>query len=192
MDDVDARLAALVSERDGGRCLFTPKSAQQVVDPVATYILSPQISSILAQSPDVPEKRLLQAYLGPENAESLCAALARPQTTTENAMSLSPQFAESFSAGKLKMMLWGKAQISPLYQALGLGSATRFSVPSAPNEATVTQHQSLTKRLCSIAPGYLRTTPLLAVMENPFQEDFQKSTWKRHPPIDCLYLRRFF
>lgn len=133
-DAVDARLTALVRERDDGRCLLTPRNTTQIHDPIALYIIPPKLCAILRQPPGHTERRLLEAFLSPDNADALRVALDRDQTTTDNALLLAPSAARAFWSGKLYLKYYRNDPPPARYSEVGLQTASKLLVGTTWNK----------------------------------------------------------
>lgn len=133
-DAVDARLTALVRERDDGRCLLTPRNTTQIHDPIALYIIPPKLCAVLGQPPSHTERCLLEAFLSPDNADALRVALDRDQTTTDNALLLAPSAAHAFWGGELYIKNYRNVPPPARYSQVGLQTASKFLVGTTWNK----------------------------------------------------------
>ncbi|KAJ6787640.1 hypothetical protein PWT90_06626 [Aphanocladium album] len=107
---VSAELTALLQRRDKGRCCISPRHCEQLVDPVADYLLSPSLAPLLETGNQSPEAQLLQAFVAPKNVPGLSAVLSANGANTTNAWLLSPGLGAGIRRYKLTLQALNGSQ----------------------------------------------------------------------------------
>ncbi|KAL1880548.1 hypothetical protein VTK73DRAFT_5561 [Phialemonium thermophilum] len=104
--EVPTAAARLLAQRHGDRCCITPESTMPVVEPVATFIVSPKTLELWEDDTNPPLRRLLEAFLTPARADLLRHMLADSSSRAEllNLLLVSPSIAHGLRCGHVQIL----------------------------------------------------------------------------------------